>query len=143
MDPQLLFLFLTLLVVLKKKISSVTLQTLSIEQTALPDPAYKLWFESSFPGANQLKKNGSNFKVRGKEIIKKMCAIVNHFDWNQCLLTWFVIVKHQEEVDQPRQLHRLEHLPDEAQLAEIYHEPGLLLRNLSQGKVFHRRDKIL
>ena len=56
MDPQLLFLFLTLLVVLKKKISSVTLQTLSIEQTALPDPAYKLWFESSFPEANQLKK---------------------------------------------------------------------------------------
>ena len=66
-----------------------------------------------------------------------MFSIVNYFAWNQCFLTWFVIVKHQEEVDQPRQLHRLEHLTDEAQLTEVYHEPGLLFRNLPQGEVFH------
>ena len=56
MDPQLFFLFLTLLVVLKKRITSVTLSTLNINQTVVPDLAYKLWFESSFPEANQLKK---------------------------------------------------------------------------------------
>ena len=63
---------------------------------------------------------------------------IERFDSNHPLLTGLVIVEHEEEVDKPGQLHRLEHLPDEAQLTEVYNEPGLLLCNLSQGKIFHR-----
>ena len=53
------------------------------------------------------------------------------------LLTRLVIVEHEEEVDQPGQLHRLEHLSNEAQLAEVYYKPGLLFSNLPEGKTFH------
>ena len=59
------------------------------------------------------------------------------------LLTRLVIVEHEEEVDQPGQLHRLEHLSNEAQLAEVYYKPGLLFSNLPEGKTFHGWYEIL
>ena len=37
--------------------------------------------------------------------------------------TWFIVVEHEEELDEPGQLNCLEHLSDEAQLAEVNHEP--------------------
>ena len=58
-------------------------------------------------------------------------------------LTWFIIVEHEEEVDQPGQLHGLEHLADEAELAEVDHKPGLLLRDLPQGEPLHGGDVAL
>ena len=42
--------------------------------------------------------------------------------WNQ-RGTWFIIVEHEEELDEPGQLHGLEHLSNEPQLAEIDDEP--------------------
>ena len=43
----------------------------------------------------------------------------------QCakIFTWFIVVKHEEELDEPGQLDCLEHLSDEPQLAEIDDEP--------------------
>ena len=38
--------------------------------------------------------------------------------------TWFIVVEHEEELDEPGQLDCLEHLPDEPQLAEIDDEPA-------------------
>ena len=52
-------------------------------------------------------------------------------------LTRLVIVEHEEEVDQPGQFHRLEHLPNEAKLAEVYNKPGLLFCNFPKGETFH------
>ena len=37
--------------------------------------------------------------------------------------TWFIVVKHEEELDKPGQLDCLEHLSDETQLAEVDDEP--------------------
>ena len=36
---------------------------------------------------------------------------------------WFIVVEHEEELDEPGQLDCLEHLSDEPQLAEIDDEP--------------------
>ena len=54
--------------------------------------------------------------------------------------TWLIIVKHQEEVNQPGKLHRLEHLSNESQLTKVNHKPWLLLSNFTQGKMFHSRN---
>ena len=56
-------------------------------------------------------------------------------------MTWFVVVEHQEELNQPGKLCRLEHLPDEAKLAEVDHKPGLLLCSLLQSKMLHDGDE--
>ena len=37
--------------------------------------------------------------------------------------TWFIVVEHEEELDEPGQLDCLEHLSNEAQLAEVNDEP--------------------
>ena len=54
--------------------------------------------------------------------------------------TWLIIVKHQEEVNQPGKLHRVEHLSNESQLTKVNHKPWLLLSNFTQGKMFHGRN---
>ena len=52
-------------------------------------------------------------------------------------LTWFIVVEHEEELDKPGQLDCLEHLSDEAQLAEVNHEPEQSYNQFSanQGKI--------
>ena len=61
----------------------------------------------------------------------------------QYFFTWFIIVEHEEEVDQPGQLHRLEHLTNESKLTEVNHKPRFLLSYLGQGKVLHDGDEAL
>ena len=51
--------------------------------------------------------------------------------------TWFVIVKHQKELDQPGKFHRIKHFPNESKLTEVDHEPGFLLGDSFQREMFH------
>ena len=58
-------------------------------------------------------------------------------------LTWFIVVKHEEEIDKPRQLQGFEHLSNKTELTEVYHKPRLLLRDSTQGKLLHGGDVTL
>ena len=57
-------------------------------------------------------------------------------DNDKCANTWLVIVEHEEEVDQPRQVHRLEHLPGKSQPAKVYNKPGRPFCSFFKSKMF-------
>ena len=44
----------------------------------------------------------------------------------QCakIFTWFIVVKHEEELNEPRKFHRFEHLSNETQLTKVNNKPA-------------------